>query len=102
MVGELTAELKSVTVGFVRWMVTATVLTVVALVVGMQVGGDAVDLFGLYTLAAIINSAAVLWAMGIAMRLRSMQAGPLMQTPVFLALFFSVFFFGWKVAIRIT
>jgi ABC-2 type transport system permease protein len=72
-----------------RWVVTAVVLTVVALIAGMQVGGGAVDLFGLYALAAIINCAAVLWAMGIAMRVRSLQAGPLMQTPVFLALFFA-------------
>jgi ABC-2 type transport system permease protein len=72
-----------------RWLVTATVLTAVALAVGMQVGGSAVDLFGLYTLAAIVNAGAVLWAMGIAMRVRSVQAGPLMQTPVFLALFFA-------------
>jgi ABC-2 type transport system permease protein len=72
-----------------RWLVTATVLTAVALAVGMQVGGSAVDLFALYTLAAIVNAGAALWAMGIAMRVRSVQAGPLMQTPVFLALFFA-------------
>ncbi|MGH3077912.1 MAG: hypothetical protein ACRDPZ_06975, partial [Gaiellaceae bacterium] len=31
-----------------RWLVTATILTVVALAVGMNIGGGAVDLFGLY------------------------------------------------------
>ena len=72
-----------------RWVVTATVLTIVALLVGMNVGGNAADLVGLYTLAGIVNAASVLWAMGIAMRVRSVQAGPLMQTPVFLALFFA-------------
>jgi len=70
-----------------RWLVTAAFLTAVALGVGMEVGGSGVDLFGLYVLAAIVNSAAVLWASGVAMRLRTMQAGPVMQMPVFLVLF---------------
>ena len=72
-----------------RWIVTATVLTAVALVAGMQVGGGGVDLFGLYALASVVNVAGVLWAAGVAMRLRTMQAGPLMQMPVFLVLFFA-------------
>jgi ABC-2 type transport system permease protein len=72
-----------------RWLVTAVLLTVVAVVAGMQVGGGAVDLFGLYGLGVILNIAAILWAAGVAMRLRTMQAGPLMQMPVFLALFFA-------------
>jgi ABC-type multidrug transport system permease subunit len=73
----------------VRWLVTAAVLTIVALLVGMNVGGDGVDLLGLYTLALLVNIAAVLWAAGVAMRLRTMQAGPVMQMPVFLVLFFA-------------
>ena len=73
-----------------RWVITATLLTVVALfIAGMEVGGNGVDIFGLYLLAFIVNIAGVLWATGIAMRVRSMQAGPLMQMPVFLALFFA-------------
>jgi ABC-2 type transport system permease protein len=72
-----------------RWLVTATLLTVVALLAGMEVGGNGVDLVGLYALALIVNVAGVGWAAGIAMRIRSMQAGPLMQMPVFLALFFA-------------
>jgi ABC-2 type transport system permease protein len=72
-----------------RWLVTAAVLTTVALVVGMNIGGSGVDLFGLYALALIVNSAALLWAAGVAMRLRTMQAGPIMQMPVFLVLFFA-------------
>jgi ABC-2 type transport system permease protein len=73
----------------VRWLVTAAVLTAVALIAGMQVGGDGVDLFGLYALALVVNVAAILWASGVAMRLRTMQAGPVMQMPVFLVLFFA-------------
>jgi ABC transporter DrrB family efflux protein len=73
----------------VRWLVTVAVITAVAFAVGMRVGGSAVDLFGLYALALILNLAAVLWATGVAMRLRTMQAGPVMQMPVFLVLFFA-------------
>ena len=62
-------------------------LTVIALAVGMQVGGGAVDLLGLYLLAGLTCLAAVLYAAGIALRFRSLQAGPLMQTPTFLILF---------------
>jgi ABC-2 type transport system permease protein len=72
-----------------RWLVTASFLTVIAFAAGMHVGGNGVDLFGLYTLAAILNLAAVLWAAGVAMRFRTMQAGPIMQLPVFLILFFA-------------
>jgi ABC-2 type transport system permease protein len=72
-----------------RWTVTATVLTCVALLAHMQVGGNGVDLFGLYALALLVNAAGTLWATGVAMRLRTMQAGPVMQLPVFLVLFFA-------------
>jgi ABC-2 type transport system permease protein len=72
-----------------RWAITASFLTAVAFAVGMRVGGDGVDLFGLYTLALLMNGAAVLWSAGVAMRLRTMQAGPIMQLPVFLVLFFA-------------
>jgi ABC-2 type transport system permease protein len=72
-----------------RWLVTVSALTAVAFAVGMRVGGSGLDLFGLYALALILNTAAVLWACGVAMRLRTMQAGPIMQLPVFLVLFFA-------------
>jgi ABC-2 type transport system permease protein len=72
-----------------RWAITATFLTVVALAVGMHVGGSGVDLGGMYMLALILNLAAVLWSAGVAMRFRTMQAGPVMQLPVFLVLFFA-------------
>jgi ABC-2 type transport system permease protein len=72
-----------------RWLITASFLTVIAFAVGMRVGGNGVDLFGLYTLALLMNGAAVLWSAGVAMRLRTMQAGPIMQLPVFLVLFFA-------------
>jgi ABC-2 type transport system permease protein len=72
-----------------RWLVTAALLTTVALAVGMNVGGNGVDLFGLYGLALIVSVAGTLWATGVAMRFRTVQAGPIMQMPVFLILFFA-------------
>jgi ABC-2 type transport system permease protein len=75
-----------------RWTVTATVLTVVALAAGMQVGGDGVDIFALYALALLVNACGLLWSAGVAMRFRTLQAAPLMQLPVFLCLFFAPVF----------
>jgi ABC-2 type transport system permease protein len=53
----------------------------------MQVGGGPVDIVAMYALALIVNLCGFLWAAGIATRLRTIQAGPLMQMPVFLLLF---------------
>jgi ABC-2 type transport system permease protein len=72
----------------VRAFVTWTVLTAVALLIaGMNVGGDSGDLFGLFGLAVLVNLTATMWAAGVAMRVRSIQGGPLMQFPIFLILF---------------
>jgi ABC-2 type transport system permease protein len=71
----------------VRALITWTILTTIALIAGMQVGGDGVELFGLYGLAVLVNLTATLWAAGVALRVRSIQGGPLMQFPVFLILF---------------
>ena len=71
----------------VRAVITWAILTAVALVAGMEVGGGGVELFGLYGLAVLVNLAATMWAAGVAMRVRSIQGGPLMQFPVFLVLF---------------
>jgi ABC-2 type transport system permease protein len=73
----------------VRWLTTASLITVVALAVRMKVGGSGIDLPGLYLLGLVVNITATLWAAGVAMRLRTMQAGPMMQVPVFLILFFA-------------
>ena len=71
----------------VRALITWTILTTVALVAGMEVGGGGVEIVGLYGLAILVNLAATLWAAGVAMRVRSIQGGPLMQFPTFLVLF---------------
>jgi ABC-2 type transport system permease protein len=71
----------------VRAIFTVAVITTVALVAGLAIDANAIDLVGLYTLAVLVNAAATLFASGVAMRLRTMQAGPAMQTPAFLFLF---------------
>ena len=62
-------------------------LFAVALAAGMNVNGGGVDLAGLVALALLLNLAALMFAAGIAFRFRTLQAGPLMQTPTFLVLF---------------
>jgi ABC-2 type transport system permease protein len=71
----------------VRAFLTWTVLTAIALIAGMNIDGDGIELFGLYGLAVLVNLAATMWAAGVATRVRSIQGGPLMQLPTFLVLF---------------
>ncbi len=70
-----------------RAVITLSLVTGVALLTGMQITGSGVDVFGLYGLAALLVLVGYLWAAGVAFRFRSIQAGPLMQTPVFLIIF---------------
>jgi ABC-2 type transport system permease protein len=76
----------------VRTAFTGTLVTVVALIAGMQILGTGVDLFGLFGLAVLLNIAATLFTTGVALMLRTQQAGPLIQTPLFLALFLTPVF----------
>jgi ABC-2 type transport system permease protein len=71
----------------VRAAFNVAIITVVALVAGLDLAGSGLDLLGLYTLALIVNAAAMLFGSGVAMRFRTMQAAPAMQTPMFLILF---------------
>jgi ABC-2 type transport system permease protein len=70
-----------------RATLVGVLLFVVALASGMEVGGSGVDLFGLVLLAYLVSLAATLFASGVAMRMRTIQAGPAMQMPVFVILF---------------
>ena len=76
-----------VAVALTRAVIVLAIVTVVALLSGMQVDGGPLDLFGMYGLAAIVSVAATLFAAGVAFRARTIQAGPAMQMPVFLILF---------------
>lgn len=68
-------------------LVVWVVLAAAGLLAGMTVDGSGLDLFGLLALAVLVNVASTLLAAGIALRVRSLQAGPLMQMPL-LVIFF--------------
>ena len=71
----------------VRAAFVLSVVFVAGLVSGMRVDGSIADLVALLALALGVSAIATMWSAGIAMRLRSMQAGPVMQMPVFILLF---------------
>ena len=73
----------------IRWVSVIIVVTGVAFAAQMKIGGDGVDLFGLYALGFLLSIAGALWAAGVATRLRTQQAFPVMQMPVFILLFFA-------------
>jgi ABC-type multidrug transport system permease subunit len=70
-----------------RWALTGTVVTVAAVIAGMDVAGNRTDLFGLLGLGIFFNFVSALWGCGLAMFLRTEQAGAVIQMPVFIALF---------------
>jgi ABC-2 type transport system permease protein len=76
----------------VRWLFNMTIVFLIALLIGMEVHGDGLDLFGLVLLAIVVNIVGTLWAAGVALRLRSQQAGPVMQLPIFLLIFLAPVF----------
>jgi ABC-2 type transport system permease protein len=80
----------------VRWLFVIGVVFLVALLLGMQVLGGPIDLLGLLVLALLVNVAGALWAAGVAMRVRSTQAGPIMQLPIFLLLFLAPVFVPYE------
>jgi ABC-2 type transport system permease protein len=94
-----------VVASLVRVTVTGVLVTVVALLTGMRILGGGVDLFGLVGLAVLVNVAATLFGVGVAMLLRTPQAHPLIRTPIFLILFLAPVFVpqdlltGWIAAI---
>jgi ABC-2 type transport system permease protein len=75
-----------------RAAVVGVLLFCVALITGMRITGDGVDLFGLVVLALLTNLTASLFAAGVAFRTRTIQAGPAMQMPVFIVLFLAPVF----------
>jgi ABC-2 type transport system permease protein len=75
----------------VRATMTGTLVTVIALLTGMPITGG-YDFFGLVVLAVMVNIAATLFGAGVAMLLRTQQAGPIIRTPIFLVLFLAPVF----------
>ncbi len=71
----------------VRAVVVLAVVFLAALVGGIEILGSFADMVGLIVLALAVSATSTLWAAGIAMRLRTMQAGPVMQMPIFILIF---------------
>src|SRR4051812_10557908 len=67
-----------------RALLVWTVVTTVALATGAEIDGGIGDLLGILSIAILINLAATLFASGMAMRFRTLQAAPLIQLPAFL------------------
>jgi ABC-2 type transport system permease protein len=76
----------------VRWAFNIAIVFVLGLILGMQVLGNGIELFGLLVLGLAVNLVGGLWAAGVALRLRSTQAGPIMQLPIFLLIFLAPVF----------
>ncbi|HEV7807424.1 MAG TPA: ABC transporter permease [Solirubrobacteraceae bacterium] len=70
-----------------RALIVLCVVFAAGLVSGMNILGSFADMVSLIVLALAVSATSTLWAAGIAMRLRTMQAGPVMQMPIFIALF---------------
>jgi ABC-2 type transport system permease protein len=73
--------------GMVRWAFTATMVTIASLLAGMTVNGDGVQLVGLVGVGLFVNIASTLFGAGVSLRAKTLQAGPLMQIPIFVGLF---------------
>ncbi|MEA2125452.1 MAG: type transport system permease protein, partial [Solirubrobacteraceae bacterium] len=74
-------------VAVVRFGFNATLVTVAALIGGMDIDGGGIDLVGLYGLGFLVAMFVTLFAAGAFIRVKSVQAAPALQTPVFLILF---------------
>lgn len=69
-----------------RALLTWTVITVIALLSGADITGSGLDLFSLALTVVLLNLIGLLFAFGVATRLRSLQGAPLIQLPMFLVL----------------
>jgi ABC-2 type transport system permease protein len=72
-----------------RSVFTTTVVLLAGLIGGVGPPGP-LETLAVYGLAVGFSAAAACWAMGVALRTRTIQAAPLMQVMVFLAVFTSV------------
>ncbi len=72
-----------------RSLFTTTVVLIAGLIGGVGLPG-VVDTAALYLLGVGFSAASACWAMGVALRTRTIQAAPLMQVVIFLAVFTSV------------
>jgi ABC-2 type transport system permease protein len=63
------------------------IVTTLALATGASIDPTVADAIGLILLITLVNGAALLFAAGVATRMRTMQAAPLIQLPAFLIIF---------------
>ena len=75
----------------VRVTTTGALVTIIALIAGIPISGG-FDFFGLIGLAVLVNVAATLFGAGVAMLMRTQQAGPVIRTPIFMVLFLAPVF----------
>lgn len=76
----------------IRALVGAAILFAVGFVSGVRVTGSVWELVELILLGFALTVISGLWAAGVALRFRTIQSGPLIQLPVFIALFLSPVF----------
>jgi ABC-2 type transport system permease protein len=70
-----------------RATIVWTIVTTLALATGASIDPTVGDAIGLILLITLVNGAALLFAAGVATRMRTMQAAPLIQLPAFLIIF---------------
>jgi ABC-2 type transport system permease protein len=73
--------------GMARWFVTAALVTIASVLAGMEVHGNGIEISGLVGVALLVNIASTLFGAGVSLRAKTLQAGPLMQIPIFVGLF---------------
>jgi ABC-2 type transport system permease protein len=75
-----------------RGVVVVAVVWAVALISGMPVRGNAIEIAGLVVLALLLNVATSLYGAGVVLRLKSTAAGALILIPAFMVMFLSPVF----------
>lgn len=72
---------------FVRAVIMSAIVTMVALVAGLEMLGSVAEIAAMYLLALSLSIMGTFWAAGVMFRARSPQLGPAMQVPMFIAIF---------------
>ena len=87
-----TPQRAAIIIGFgisalVQAVINICVLFAIGAVAGMQISGSVPQVLLMFVIALCLNVVVLLFAAGLALRLRSSQAGSLMLTPIFVILF---------------
>ncbi len=79
-------------VALTRTMTSLSIVTVVGLAVGARPTGNVLHFLLAVLLICLSGQSACFWGMGIAARMRTIQAGPLIQMPTFISFFLAPIF----------